>query len=241
MPIYATPGYPFSTVLQGAISWADPHVRVDNLDGSVNVARTKVGVVTVETGSGIYSKTFTVPPSVAGTYVVLWDDGNSVVENRLYASEELIVGGGVIGVPEVVGSPLNIYTTVGELMNWLADNGHAWTSTVEELARVIHVAESDIDHAAGIWPMQANGRKFGDPSGLNEVGLTLNERVSLSRATCAQAEYRLQMGTDFFIEHQRQSASGPDGLEVGKVSKLGPLAQRELITSGLPRLTGRFR
>jgi hypothetical protein len=56
---------------------------------------------------------------------------------------------------------------------------------------------------------------------------------ALKRATCAQAEYRDQMGEDFYIRAQYQSVSGPEFHTTGALPLIGPKARRELNGSGL--------
>jgi hypothetical protein len=55
----------------------------------------------------------------------------------------------------------------------------------------------------------------------------------LRRATCAQAEYRDQMGEDFFIRAQYASVTGPEFQTTGQLPLIGPKARRELNGSGL--------
>jgi hypothetical protein len=56
---------------------------------------------------------------------------------------------------------------------------------------------------------------------------------ALVRATCAQAEYRNQMGTNFFVREQFDSVSGPVFNTKGKLPIIGPKVRRELSQSGL--------
>jgi hypothetical protein len=200
-------------------------VRIEAEDGTIVVARTTIGIT--ESSPGRYTKANLVAP-VAGTYIVVWDDAAQ-------ASNEVLT---VAAIPVV--SPLS-YATVDEFIEWMRLNGHEWTGTEEEAERELILAERDIDNAAGPRNRSpVNNLKFGAPAGTNEFGLSLEQRDRLSRATCAQAEFRLQMGRAFFIEDQRQTTTTPDGVEQGKVPRLGPLARRELIGSDLIRLTGRL-
>jgi hypothetical protein len=57
--------------------------------------------------------------------------------------------------------------------------------------------------------------------------------AQLRRACCAQAEYRDQMGEDFFTKAQWQSVSGPEFSTQGKLPIIGPKVHRELAGSGL--------
>jgi len=60
-----------------------------------------------------------------------------------------------------------------------------------------------------------------------------SQRYQLTRATCAQAEYRDRMGEDFFIKAQYQQVTGPEFTTQGKLPIIGPKVRRELNGSGL--------
>ncbi len=45
---------------------------------------------------------------------------------------------------------------------------------------------------------------------------------ALTRATCAQAEYRVAMGPEFFIEDQYGFVAGPDFSRRGELAYIGP-------------------
>lgn len=74
----------------------------------------------------------------------------------------------------------------------------------------------------------ASGLKF-DPI----TRLTAVQRDALKRATCAQAEYRAQMGERFFIEAQYSRVSGPDFSQQGTLPRIGPKVYAELQGFGL--------
>lgn len=65
--------------------------------------------------------------------------------------------------------------------------------------------------------------------------------AQLLNATCAQAEYRDQMGEDFYIKAQWDSVSGPEFRTTGRLPLIGPKAMRELQGSGLIQYSGRAR
>jgi hypothetical protein len=56
---------------------------------------------------------------------------------------------------------------------------------------------------------------------------------ALNRACCAQAEYRDQMGEDFYIRAQYASVTGPEFTTTGHLPRIGPKVKRELNGSGL--------
>jgi len=69
------------------------------------------------------------------------------------------------------------------------------------------------------------------------ASLSTNEAMILRKATCAQAEYRNEMGSSFFIRAQHASVSGPDFSTTGRLSYIGPAVYRHLAGSGLIRLS----
>lgn len=104
-----------------------------------------------------------------------------------------------------------------------------------EVAKLLRLAERDVDRAAGPRHRYPDGHKFDVPN------MDAAQRGFLNRATCAQAEFRLQVGPNFFIEDQRESTSGPDYSETGRLPRFGPKAREEMEQGGLLRLTGRLR
>lgn len=107
-------------------------------------------------------------------------------------------------------------------------------ATVE---RYIVRAERDVDRAVNVViGRRTSGLKF-DPV----TDLDATQREALERATCAQVEYRLRMGDDFFVQHQRESMSGPETSVSGRVPRIGPQVRDELISGGLYATTARMR
>lgn len=92
-------------------------------------------------------------------------------------------------------------------------------------------AERDID---GLLP----GYDVNDVTGrkLDPADLTSSQRRALTDATCAQVEYRQEMGESFFIRGQRDETSGPDFTVKGKLPRIGPKVAAGLRGLGL---TGR--
>lgn len=123
------------------------------------------------------------------------------------------------------------YATTTDYVNYV----EGWTTDdVGALGRLIERAEEDIDDfISGSYG--TSGRK------LVLVNLSATQIKYLSRATCAQAEYRWQMGEDFFAQSQFDSVSGPDFNTTGKRPRLGPKARRELIRGRLMASVGRAR
>lgn len=127
---------------------------------------------------------------------------------------------------------MGIYATVDQLRAYAdlvgGDDG--------DLELVIERAERQIDSLLGPWPLQANGRKMGAPTGVNELDLTPDQANVLSAATCAQAEYRIQMGEPFFVKAQRTKVSGPEFTTEGKLPRIGPKVADELLAAPELRL-----
>lgn len=101
----------------------------------------------------------------------------------------------------------------------------------EEAQRVLDQAERDLDvelFAPVDALRQATGLKY-DPAALEPAWI----EGAIERATCAQAEYRLAMGDDFFIRAQHDQVRGPDFTTSGRIPYLAPKAERELSGTGL--------
>jgi hypothetical protein len=112
------------------------------------------------------------------------------------------------------------------------------TEDAGTLERVLERASRDVDRYVGAaWPVESNGMRFGD-LGENPKKLTADQIESLTRATCAQAEYRIEKGEDWFVHDQYKSANGPDFATVGKLSRYGPKMRDELKYTGLNRAVG---
>lgn len=133
------------------------------------------------------------------------------------------------------------YASRSQVEDYIGANLVGDTASIDFLLRE---ATRDIDNFIGpSLPRQDDGTTFGDitlPGYTNPHGMTDIQLKRISDATCAQAEYRLQMGYDFFVEDQRESVAGPGGMtETGKVGRVGPKARAELAGTGLLKLTGR--
>lgn len=103
---------------------------------------------------------------------------------------------------------------------------------------ILTQASRDVDQRVGFgWSMESNGFRFGD-LGQNPKQLSAAQLVALRRATCAQAEYRMVKGEEFFRHGQHKSTSGPDFSTQGKLPRFGPKASEELAASGLRRAVG---
>lgn len=125
-----------------------------------------------------------------------------------------------------------IYATVADLRGYSLS---PLTDDDSYLEKILERAERDVDRNAGYWNVLTNGRKF-DP-----VSMEARKRQALARATCAQAEYRLQMGEAFFIEAVPASVSGDDTNYTGRPPRFGPKAREEMQDAQLIRAGGRTK
>lgn len=127
-----------------------------------------------------------------------------------------------------------IYATKAEFLAYA--EGIAVTDD-NALKRRLYRAEEEVDdylrHQRGDLIEVAPGvfRRFGSPKTTNERNLTTAEIVSLSRITCARAEYRAIMGDAFFRQDQYESTTGPDFSTSGKLDRIGPRVKEELARS----------
>lgn len=118
------------------------------------------------------------------------------------------------------------YATVADvesyIVGWVTDDATA-------LARIIVQAEHDVDSVLGAWDLDAlTGLKW------SATELAAYEIAALRDATCAQTEYRLQQGPDFFIFAQPKRVSGPDFSIEQAEPYIGPKVWIELARA--PRL-----
>lgn len=98
------------------------------------------------------------------------------------------------------------------------------------LSDLLEKAEHDIDQTL-IPPVQfltVADRKI-DPT-----DLLASQALALQNGTCAQAEYRIVMGEEFFIRGQFIDVTGPGGFtQKGRQPIIGPKVKREMAGSGL--------
>jgi hypothetical protein len=210
----------FATGLVGTIG-----VRVLDGQGGVTLARRTTGIIEDPAGSGIYVATFT-SPSVTGRFTVVWDSGGA---SPSWAAEDLTV---TYQLPDGTPSTATAtYATPTQLRDYTGDDFLTLPDT--EALRLLAKAERDIDSLAPVdRPVsEATGLRF-DPTSLSG-----REALILQRATCAQAEYRREMGDEFFIRGQYEEVTGPEFSTKGKLGLIGPATWRELRGNGFIRLT----
>lgn len=122
-----------------------------------------------------------------------------------------------------------IYASVQDFKDYVTDRLALDDTTITN--RLLE-AERDIDLVVGPIPVDMEtGLKF-IPADLED-----DDAAALVRATCAQAEYRVEMGPAFFRRPQFNKTKGPDYETEGQAPIVGPAAMRELTYSRLLRLT----
>jgi hypothetical protein len=97
--IYAKPGDTFASIVGGAPA-GEAGVRIENLDGTTQTARSTTAIAVVESGSGVLAKGDLVAPDDSGDYIVLWD-----VDGEDFAHDKLIVS---VSHPASVPDPLGV-------------------------------------------------------------------------------------------------------------------------------------
>lgn len=223
--IYSQPEDTFEAVLEGAPTGLAGTLGVRVTDppaGTTVIARTTAEISESPVGSGVYAVALAAP-AVEGTYLVVWDDvpgGDPLTPEHTW-TEQLVV---TAVTPAVVFEPsATSYTTVAECRLYV-DPGVDLPADDVDVATLIRAAERDIDTAS---------RAIGERNAMSGLLLTPTDLPAwqagaLSRATCAQVEYRVTMGPDFFIRAQHSRVRGPDFMTEGELPFVGPKALREL-------------
>lgn len=110
------------------------------------------------------------------------------------------------------------------------------TDDADALDRLLERAELDVDRILGPGQRRDDTGLLYDPA-----NLTAAQAASLSRATCAQAEYRFRMGEEFFSAAQYEDVTGPDFSTKGRLPYYAPKVREELANAGLRQMTARAR
>jgi len=188
--------------------------RVDDPSSATTVIAHRTTGIT-EPSPGTYYTT-EVAPLVPYLYIVVWDHSGTE------AAEDLEVR-----VAPVIGPR---YATVTDLRNYSPPvEGYS----DDDLNDILRQAERWIDSYIPPAPMdEVSGLKF------NPLNMPVERAIHLNYATCAQAEYMLQMGPGFFMSGSTR-ISGGDYQEAG-APKVADKAKRHLLDGGFIRLTGRI-
>lgn len=123
-----------------------------------------------------------------------------------------------------------VYASIAELDAFAEGYPYELPGTDPGKVALIERAQGDLDSILGPYEViEANEGLKLDPATLD-----YSQGRALSRATCAQCLYRLEMGEDHFIRPQI-AASGPEFSQDQPASHIGPATWRELAGSGLLR------
>jgi hypothetical protein len=196
-------------------------VRILDGDDVVVTARSIAGIAEYPAGSGVYTATLTAPDT-GGQYVVVWDTGGSA---PTFASEDITVR-----AQAAAGSR---YAAISDVRDYTAQ---ALDVSDDDLQDILERAERDVDGEL-IEPVpwgrdETTGLKY-DPTSLETW-----RAAALNRAVCAQTEYRLAMGEDFFVRAQHATERGPDFAVSGQLPYIGPKVFRELAGASLVATAG---
>lgn len=234
--------------------------------GAPVVARTAAGVHQQLPGSGIYSVELTAPLTLpdgitpaTGDYSVLWDHngGSAPFYAQTLSIDTTIpiaVGGGSSTQPVYVqiGDPTDIANGVISLASTIPG---LVVDDAATLNMIIVEAELEIDSIIGFWIRDPfTGRKVNLTNVIPEApispfpgelfapyqrGVTLWQKAALQRAVCAQVEYHLTMGEEFFRKPQYEQVSGPKFSRQGKQPYIAPKARQHLAQMGVVRRVAR--
>ncbi|MGI8513503.1 MAG: hypothetical protein ACR2NH_12845 [Solirubrobacteraceae bacterium] len=120
---------------------------------------------------------------------------------------------------------MSAYATRAALAAYIPGGYGALTNDAAD--ELLAVASRDVDTLlASVAARVAGGLK------LDPATLAADQVVALSRATCAQAQYRLAMGAEFFVRDQHSFVSGPDFAMRGELARIGPKVAAELLDNG---------
>jgi hypothetical protein len=138
--------------------------------------------------------------------------------------------------------PEPFYATVTEFRDYIAPD----TTQVSDadITAVIIKSERDLEEYLGGGEPAANGRLFGDPFGVdgsvvNPAGLDAWQTVKLREATCAQTEYRLHWGEEFF-SLPSTPVEGEEYSTQTRLPRIAPKAKKHLTAGGLLVWSGRM-
>lgn len=217
------PGTNFIVTLTGAPTGQEGVLQAGLLNLATDlftIPLSTVGVDEIGT-SGTYRKTFTAPDD-EGDYLDIWTDGVTTA-----TGDEIIevMFTAPAGLPtDTPGS----YASLADLDIYLED-GLPEGYDEDFLEKVLGLASNDIDRYATAWAWDVfPGLKFRDPDDQTIWRDTFQHtpwQDAIIRATCAQAEYRLARGDQFFVEaNQRRGAV--------QEPRIGPKVAEELALSG---------
>jgi hypothetical protein len=223
--IEAVAGVAFETVLSPYITGRAATLTIevfDPSDGAVLNAASGVGIV--ETATETYRAERAVVTAGDGR-IVRWRDTTDGAPGEI-VGEDIV---DVAAAPLVPGLGEPTYATAEDfeayVPGWVTDNEAA-------LKAILVRAERDVDLILGLWDLDpVTGLKWTPATELASY-----EAAALRDATCAQAEYRIALGADFFVTPRPRRVSGPDFTEEWDQAQphIGPKVWIELARA--PRL-----
>lgn len=130
---------------------------------------------------------------------------------------------------------MSTYAHPQDLTNYLADTNVTAPVDAGAADRLLQRAEYEVDTLlAGFGvPNSSTGLKYNPTVDLQDW-----QQSALARAVCAQAEYHLVMGDEFFVQGQYDQWQGPDFGASGKLPYFGPKVSMELAGTGIARSAG---
>lgn len=224
------PNSSYTTVLRNAPEGVAAELTVSVLsavDGTVVVPASGSGIVEIAPPSGNYAKSITFPDE-EGLYLIQWAHGT--VEMLEDESFNVTISATIADI-----DPGNAYASRSDLAAYLED-GLPVGFDDEYLDKVLHLASKDVDlYSSNVWyhedvlDADATVRlKYYSALDPNVWRDDINGFVAAAvvEATCAQAEYRLAKGDQFFVEKQRAEGEF-SGTQVYQ-PRFGPKAEEAL-------------
>ena len=183
-------------------------------------------------------------PQVIGAYVIVWDWVDPFSHESVTASEDVIVtAAGEALTPGSGGwDPTNppgnepYYAQATDLDAYIG--AQDYLPTYEAKVALLVQAENDLDdYTAAQQTRNLTGHSY---TPWDSTIMNPSQVLDLTEACCAQAKYRLVMGTEFFEEARGSTITGPD-YTASHIPRLAPVAKRALIRHGIVRITARAR
>lgn len=100
-------------------------------------------------------------------------------------------------------------------------------------SQVLPLVSIDTTMLEGDEPSITVAQMVGGGLKVDPYQLSMSDMMALRRATCAQAEYRDQMGPAFFVMPQFKVVSGPEFNTQGRRPRIGPRVMDELASTDL--------
>jgi hypothetical protein len=108
-----------------------------------------------------------------------------------------------------------------------------WQGTARLGSQVLPLIGVDTTLLTGVDVVATVAQLVGGGLKVDPWQLAPSDMMALRRATCAQAEYRDQMGESFFTMAQWMSVSGPEFRTTGRRPRIGPRVMDELASTDL--------